>query len=39
MADVRLRDAERFDLETAGGLFAGRTLILGNAIKKAQSQA
>lgn len=39
MADVRRRDAERFDLETAGGLFAGRALILGNAIKKAQSQA
>ncbi len=27
---VRSRDAERFALETAGGLFAGRALVLGN---------
>jgi glutathione-regulated potassium-efflux system ancillary protein KefC len=27
---VRMRDAERFALETAGGLFAGRALVLGN---------
>ncbi len=28
--EVRKRDAERFVLETAGGLFAGRALVLGN---------
>ncbi|AQZ36176.1 potassium transporter [Pseudomonas sp. LPH1] len=28
--EVRKRDAERFALETAGGLFAGRALVLGN---------
>ncbi len=28
--DVRSRDAERFTLETAGGTFAGRALLLGN---------
>jgi glutathione-regulated potassium-efflux system ancillary protein KefC/glutathione-regulated potassium-efflux system protein KefB len=28
--EVRHRDAERFTLETAGGLFAGRALLLGN---------
>jgi glutathione-regulated potassium-efflux system protein KefB len=28
--DVRNRDAERFTLETAGGTFAGRALLLGN---------
>ncbi|MCW3153353.1 monovalent cation:proton antiporter-2 (CPA2) family protein [Achromobacter spanius] len=28
--DVRRRDAERFDLEVAGGLFAGRSLMYGN---------
>ena len=28
--DVRKRDAERFALETSGGLFAGRALVLGN---------
>ena len=27
---VRLRDAERFELETSGGTFAGRALLLGN---------
>ena len=27
MADVRRRDAERFELEVAGGLFAGRSLL------------
>ena len=27
---VRRRDSDRFDLETAGGLFAGRSLILSN---------
>lgn len=30
MAQVRGRDAERFALETAGGMFAGRALVLGN---------
>lgn len=28
--EVRKRDAERFALETTGGLFAGRALVLGN---------
>lgn len=28
--EVRKRDAERFTLETSGGLFAGRALVLGN---------
>lgn len=28
--EVRSRDAERFTLETAGGTFAGRALVLGN---------
>jgi len=28
--EVRKHDAERFALETAGGLFAGRALVLGN---------
>ncbi|MCP1517590.1 glutathione-regulated potassium-efflux system ancillary protein KefC/glutathione-regulated potassium-efflux system protein KefB [Pseudomonas migulae] len=28
--EVRKRDAERFALETSGGLFAGRALVLGN---------
>jgi hypothetical protein len=27
---MRNRDAERFALETTGGLFAGRALVLGN---------
>jgi monovalent cation:proton antiporter-2 (CPA2) family protein len=31
--DLRRRDAERLALETTGGLFAGRALILGNAAK------
>lgn len=30
MERVRRRDAERFDLEVAGGLFAGRALVLGH---------
>ncbi|WP_146909033.1 monovalent cation:proton antiporter-2 (CPA2) family protein [Arenimonas daejeonensis] len=30
MADVRRRDTERFALELAGGIFAGRALIYGN---------
>ena len=28
--EVRKRDVERFALETSGGLFAGRALVLGN---------
>ncbi len=34
MAEVRRRDGERLDLEAAGGLFAGRAMILGNAVRK-----
>ena len=34
MERVRRRDAERFDLEVAGGLFAGRALVLGNVAKR-----
>ncbi len=30
LEQVRSRDAERFALETAGGMFAGRALVLGN---------
>ncbi|MCV6799350.1 monovalent cation:proton antiporter-2 (CPA2) family protein [Achromobacter ruhlandii] len=30
VADVRRRDSDRFDLEVAGGLFAGRSLLYGN---------
>jgi glutathione-regulated potassium-efflux system protein KefB len=32
-ADVRRRDAERFELELTGGVFAGADLLLGNAPK------
>jgi glutathione-regulated potassium-efflux system protein KefB len=32
-AEMRRRDAERFALETVGGLLAGRDLLLGNAPK------
>lgn len=32
-ADIRRRDAERFAIETAGGLLAGRDLLHGNAPK------
>ncbi|CAA2100432.1 Glutathione-regulated potassium-efflux system protein KefC [Methylobacterium bullatum] len=31
MAEVRRRDAERLDMETVGGIYAGRDLIRGNA--------
>ncbi|NYT36577.1 potassium transporter [Allopusillimonas soli] len=34
MASFRRRDAERFTLETTGGVFAGRDLVLGNTAKK-----
>ncbi|ARP96001.1 monovalent cation:proton antiporter-2 (CPA2) family protein [Bordetella genomosp. 13] len=34
IAEVRRRDAERLVLETTGGIFAGRDLILGNMAKK-----
>ncbi|MEN4918752.1 monovalent cation:proton antiporter-2 (CPA2) family protein [Achromobacter spanius] len=30
LEDVRQRDTERFELEVAGGLFAGRSLLYGN---------
>lgn len=36
MDRVRRRDAERFELEVAGGLFAGRALVLGNVAKRQQ---
>jgi glutathione-regulated potassium-efflux system protein KefB len=32
-ADVRRRDAERFELEMTGGIYAGADLLLGNAPK------
>jgi len=35
MEHLRRRDAERMDMEAAGGLFAGRALVLGNQVKKA----
>jgi glutathione-regulated potassium-efflux system protein KefB len=31
LTDVRLRDADRFALQLAGDIYAGRTLIIGNA--------
>ncbi len=31
MAEVRRRDAERLELETVGGIYAGLDLIRGNA--------
>jgi glutathione-regulated potassium-efflux system protein KefB len=34
MEHLRRRDAERMDLEAAGGIFAGRALVLGNQVKK-----
>jgi glutathione-regulated potassium-efflux system protein KefB len=37
MEHLRRRDAERMDLEAAGGLFAGRQLVLGNQVKKPDS--
>ncbi len=39
MDRVRRRDAERFDLELAGGLFAGRALILGKQAEKVRASA
>ncbi len=39
MDQLRRRDAERMALEAAGGLFAGRDLVLGNAVKKAAPDA
>jgi CPA2 family monovalent cation:H+ antiporter-2/glutathione-regulated potassium-efflux system protein KefB len=33
MAEVRRRDAERLDMETVGGIYAGRDLIRGNAVE------
>jgi voltage-gated potassium channel Kch len=37
MAEVRRRDAERVTLEVAGGLMAGRDMILGNLANKEQA--
>lgn len=34
MADIRRRDGERFEIETVGGIYAGRDLIHGNAPRK-----
>jgi len=34
MEDVRRRDGERFAMETAEGIYAGRDLIHGNAPRK-----
>jgi hypothetical protein len=34
MEHLRRRDAERMDMEAAGGIFAGRALVLGNQVKK-----
>jgi glutathione-regulated potassium-efflux system protein KefB len=39
MEHLRRRDAERMDLEAAGGLFAGRALVLGNQVNKVAEQA
>ncbi|MFN7123138.1 MAG: potassium transporter, partial [Hydrogenophaga sp.] len=36
MEHLRRRDAERMDMEAAGGLFAGRALVLGNAARRRQ---
>lgn len=39
MEHLRRRDAERkLDLEAAGGLFAGRQLVLGNQVKKTHAE-
>jgi CPA2 family monovalent cation:H+ antiporter-2/glutathione-regulated potassium-efflux system protein KefB len=35
MAELRRRDAARFELELVGGLYAGRPLVVGNAAKPA----
>ena len=35
MENLRRRDAERMDLEAAGGIFAGRSLVLGRRVKNA----
>ncbi len=36
MADIRRRDAERFEIETVGGIYAARDLIRGNAAGKGE---
>ncbi|MBU7575089.1 MAG: cation:proton antiporter [Hydrogenophaga sp.] len=38
MEHLRRRDAERMALEAAGGLFAGRQLVLGNQVKRQQAE-
>ncbi|MGV3727164.1 monovalent cation:proton antiporter-2 (CPA2) family protein [Hydrogenophaga sp.] len=39
MEHLRRRDAERMDLEAAGGPFAGRALVLANQVKPAEDSA
>nr|WP_313665107.1 monovalent cation:proton antiporter-2 (CPA2) family protein [Shinella sp.] len=36
IGDIRQRDAERFALETAGGIYAGRSMIHGNVAQEQQ---
>ncbi|MDP3834266.1 MAG: monovalent cation:proton antiporter-2 (CPA2) family protein [Hydrogenophaga sp.] len=38
MEHLRQRDAERMDMEAAGGLFAGRSLVLGRTLARKESQ-
>jgi len=38
MTDIRRRDAERFEIETVGGIYAGRDLIHGNAPSKGEPE-
>jgi hypothetical protein len=39
MAEVRRRDGVRFDLELAGGMFAGRALVLRNQADLAEEKS
>jgi len=38
MTDIRRRDAERVEIETVGGIYAGRDLIHGNAPSKGEPE-
>ena len=38
MANLRQRDAERMDMEAAGGIFAGRSLVLGRTLADKEPQ-
>jgi glutathione-regulated potassium-efflux system protein KefB len=38
MEHLRQRDAERMDMEAAGGLFAGRSLVLGRTLARKEPQ-